>query len=68
MCKTLEEYEKVKLTDDDLLENHGDILTSGRVPAAWSEKMQLQSHVQLLLPLWKQTTEEKPFCNPRLEP
>jgi hypothetical protein len=35
MCKTLEEYEKGQLTDDDLLENHGDILTSGRVPAAW---------------------------------
>jgi hypothetical protein len=32
--------------------------------------MQLQSDVQLLLLLllWKQTTEEKPFCNPRLEP
>jgi hypothetical protein len=31
--------------------------------------MQLHSDVQLLLLLlWKQTTEEKPFCNPRLEP
>jgi hypothetical protein len=26
---------KGKLRDDDLLENHADILTSGRVPAAW---------------------------------